>query len=292
MKIDKKQKILLGILPFWTPQIPPLGISCIKDYIKTHGFHNVKTVDANMEKELREIYDKYVNTLRRFIPGEKQGNYPSIVNEVWQNHMMAHLNYTDETGYKELIRILVRTIFFTSLEDHQAECLKAIVEENYQRLQRYIVNLVEREKPAVFALGVYMGTLPGSLFAFKLVRRRCPHVKNVMGGGVFYDQLAQGTDNLEYFLEKTPDYIDALLIGEGEVLFLKYLQGELDETKRVFTQSDINGEVLDLSKQQVPDFFDLPIGNYPYLSVYGSRSCPYRCTFCSDSVFWGKFRMK
>lgn len=286
------QKILLGILPFWTPLIPPLGISCIKNYVKQHGFLNVKTVDANMEIEFRDIYYDYFNILKKYIPEEERGNFYSVGNEVWQNHMMAHLNYTHEKDYIDLIRTLVYTIYFKQLTDQEIEPLIKVIVETYDRLERYLVKLLDREKPDIFALGVFIGTLPASLFAFKLAKKRCPHIKTVMGGGVFYDQLAVGTANLQVFLEKTKEYIDTLLAGEGEVLFLKYLQGKLDQSRRVHSHEDINGETLDLSVEQIPDFSDLHIRDYPFLSVYGSRSCTYNCTFCSDTVFWGKYRCK
>lgn len=290
--INKEKKILLAILPFWTPLIPPLGISCIKSYLKQNGFLNVKTVDANMEMELREMYDSYFKKLKEYIPEEEQGNFYSVGNEVWQNHMMAHLNYTSEIDYIELVRTLVSTIFFLELADSRIEPLNRIICETYSRLEKYLIDLLEKEQPDVLALGVYIGTLPASMFAFKLTRDRYPHIETVMGGGVFYDQLAAGTSNLEVFLEKTKDYVDALLVGEGEVLLLHYLQGKLDKSRKVHTMDDLKGKTLDLSIERVPDFSDLDIRSYPYLSVYGSRSCPYRCTFCSDSVFWGKYRYK
>lgn len=286
------EKILLAILPFWTPLIPPLGISCIKSFLKQNGFTNVKTVDANMEMELREMYDRYFELLKRYIPEEERGNFYSIGNEVWQNHMMAHLNYTDEKEYIDLVKTLVLTIFFRKPEDPEIYPLVNIISETYLKLERYLIRLLETEKPDVLALGVYIGTLPASIFAFKLAKKRYPHIRTVMGGGVFYDQLSAGTKNLEVFLEKTKGYIDTLLVGEGEVLFLKYMQGRLDKSRKVHTMKELNGEMLNLSVERIPDFSDLEIRNYPYISVYGGRSCPYRCSFCSDTVFWGKYRSK
>jgi hypothetical protein len=291
-KDPREQKIVLGLMPFWTPLIPPLGISCIKAYVKKHGFRSVKTVDANVEMEMREIYERYFSTLKEYISEFRRSNFYSIGNEVWQNHMMAHLNHTDKVAYGELVKTLVRTIFFTALEDRQVEQLHGVIAENYRRLEKYVLRLLEKEKPDVLALAVHIGTLPASMFAFRLAKSKYPHIRTVMGGGVFYDQLSVGTGNLERFLGLTKDYIDTLLVGEGEVLFLRYLEGKLPEGKRVYTQDDIKGQVVDLSQEQVPDFSDFDIRRYPYISTYGSRSCPYRCAFCSDSVFWGKYRRK
>ena len=82
------------------------------------------------------------------------------------------------------------------------------------------------------------------------------------------------------------------MIGEGQNLFLKLLRGELPESQRVFTIKDINGETLDISTTVVPDLSDLDIARYPYLAGSGSRSCPHNCSFCSVSLYYGKYRKK
>jgi hypothetical protein len=64
---NSKEKILLALLPFWDPQIPPLGLGCLKSYLKMHGYE-VKTVDANLDVEFREILDSYYAILKTIIP--------------------------------------------------------------------------------------------------------------------------------------------------------------------------------------------------------------------------------
>ena len=54
-------KILLGLLPFWTPLIPPLGISCLKSYLQKRGYQ-IKTIDVNIEEPFADIYHNYFNT--------------------------------------------------------------------------------------------------------------------------------------------------------------------------------------------------------------------------------------
>ena len=113
-----------------------------------------------------------------------------------------------------------------------------------------------------------------------------------MGGGIFADQLAPGSPNFDSFLEKTQSYIDKIIIGEGEILFYKWLSGELPGEQRVYTREDINGEVLELSTVGIPGFSDSKINEYPYCAAYTSRSCPFRCGFCSGIRQWGKYRKK
>ncbi|MGD2089481.1 MAG: radical SAM protein [Candidatus Aminicenantes bacterium] len=291
IKEPHREKILLLLLPYWTPVVPPSGLSCLKAFLKQHGY-NVKAVDANVEFKLREMYDKYFDALKEFVPQDKQSVFYNIGNEVWQNHMMAHLNYNDEEKYIELVKILVYNTFYCHVPDHQVARLNQLVAETYVRLEKYLIDLLEREKPTILGLSVYIGTIPASLFTFRLTRQRYPHIKTVMGGGIFNGLLAVNSPNLGFFLEKTEDYIDKIIIGEGELLFLKLLGGEFPASRRVITLEDIGGRMLDLSTVDIPDMSDFKLEYYPYLTSYASRSCPFQCSFCSDPVFWGRFRKK
>jgi len=287
---NKQEKILLGLLPFWDPLNPPLGISCIKSFLQKHGYH-VRAEDLNTKEEFKEIYERYFNTLKDPIPLFNRSNFYNIGKEVLVNHLMAHLHYTDEREYIELLKILVYQTFYTDIGEEVLFALMSIVKEFYSRLEQYFISLLEREKPTVLGLSVLKGSLPASLFSFKLAKTLYPYIKTVMGGGIFDDQLAVGSPDLELLLKKAP-YIDTLIIGEGELLFLKYLRGQLPKKQRVYSLKDINNEVLDLSTVVVPDFSDLNLQGYAEMGAYGSRSCPFHCKFCSETVRWGKFRKK
>jgi hypothetical protein len=287
----KKEKILLVLLPFWTPQIPPMGIACLKSYLQPKGY-DVKTVDVNIDDELRKLYNRYFDCLREYISREKRGNFYNIGHEVLQNHIMAHLNYKNESEYMELVKVLIYKTFFFHAGDSQVRRLNNVVDAFYTWLENYFTSLLEKEKPDVLGLSVYKGTVPASMFAFKLTRERFPHIKTVMGGAVFAQNLVVGTPDFEYFLEKTTDYIDKIIVGEGEVLFLKLLQNELPVSRRVFTRDDIGGEALDLEAVDIPGFSDLDISKYPAMAAYSSRSCPFQCSFCTETVYWGKYRKK
>lgn len=286
-----EEKILLVLLPFWDPQIPPLGMACLKSFLQQYRW-NVKSVDTNLESEFREIKDNYYTLLKKYIPGNKQGNIFNIGNQVLRNHMMAHLNNRDEKRYMELMNILVKKTFFTRVNENQLLELDEILKDFYLRLKKYLLNLLDKESPTILGLSVYGDTFPASLLAFKIAKEWNPSIKTLMGGGIFADQLAPGSPNLDFFKEKTRDYIDKIIIGEGEALFLRFLRGELEDSQRVFTFNDIGATGLDLSRVDVPDFSDFDLSYYPHLAHYGARSCPYQCKFCSETVNWGKYRKK
>jgi radical SAM superfamily enzyme YgiQ (UPF0313 family) len=288
-----KRKILLLMQPFWTPLIPPQGISYLKNFLQHHNYI-VKTVDANTQEQFRELYNRYFGLLQKYIPVDKQGNFFNIGHDVLRNHMMAHIHYEDEGVYGELVKILIYQTYFTVIGDAQVNELNDVLDLFYARMKRYILDLLEREKPEVLGISVLRDTIAPSMFAFRLAGEKYPDVMTVMGGSVFSDHLRIDSPNFEYFLEKTP-YIDKIIVGEGQILFLKLLRGELPETQRVFTLKDIEGETLNYSvfDYKFPDMTDFDVErDYPYLAAQGSGSCPNQCSFCNVAAFYGKYKEK
>jgi len=292
-----KEKILLVLLPFWTPLSPPLGITCLKSFLKSRHY-NVSAVDASAVEELRDSSKKYFSVLDQHIPDNKKGNFYSIANEVLRNHLMAHINYEDERLYMELVAILVKKTFFFNLEKKYLIKLTQIVDSFYKHLETYFLGLLEQEKPSVLGLSVFSDTLAPSIFCFRLIKNKYPETLTIMGGGVFADLLAPDTPNFKAFLEKTKRIIDKIIIGEGELLFHKILETKASNsmskrtTKRVYTLDDIDNQQLDICSVEPLDFSDFTLEAYPYLASYTSRSCPFQCAFCSETVQWGKYRKK
>lgn len=283
-------KILLLVMPFWDPLIPPMGISCLHSFLKKHCAA-VRKVDTNVENLFMDGYESYFTRLKQYIPIDKRSNFFNIGKEVLRNHMMAHINYSSEDEYIRLVQILVAKTFFCEIDRNQVVELSKILEDFYAHLKIFLLKLFDEVKPEVVGISVFKGSLPASLFAFRLAKEYDPQVKTVMGGGIFADQLTPGSPDWDLFLEKTP-FIDKIIIGEGELLFLKYLRNELPDNQKTFTLEDIDNKILDLSRVDIPDFSDFDLEYYPYLAAYTSRSCPFQCRFCSETVLWGKYRKK
>lgn len=289
---DEKQqeKVVLMLLPFWAPLIPPLGISCIKSYLKKYDY-NVKNVDLNLKADLWGIQSTYLNTLKKFIPESKMGNFQMVGYDILMNHLMAHINYTYEEKYVELVKILVSKNFYTDISEREVKELNSILDDFYAKLGRYILEVIQKEKPTTVGISVYSVNLAPSIFAFRIIKDKYPNIQTVMGGGVFADQLSIDSQNFKFFLEKAT-CIDKFIVGEGEKLFLKLLRNELPKDQRVYTLKDINDDLVDISKVDIPDFSDFDIKKYTQISSYTSRSCPFECSFCSETVQWGRYRKK
>jgi len=289
--MEETKKILLILLPFWTPMIPPLGITGLKSFLLQHGY-TVFTADANTEDTYKEKYDSYFRTLREYVPEEKRGNFYSIGTDVLRNHLMAHIHHTDEKKYLQLVKILINRTYYINSPDWLVRRLTGVVEEFYTWLQGYVKTLLTSERPDVLGLSVYKDILPAAMFVFRLTREEFPHIKTVMGGSVFSEQLVMGSPDMEFFLEKTREYIDKIIIGQGELLFLKYLQGKLPPSQRVYSARNIDNAVPDVSRLPIPDYSDIHLDRYPYLGFTGSVSCPYQCSFCNVVAYFGKFKQK
>jgi radical SAM superfamily enzyme YgiQ (UPF0313 family) len=285
------QKILLTLLPFWTPQVPPFGICSLKTYLQDYGY-DVKTMDANNDPDFRKIYYRYFETLQQMIPHDKQGNFYTVGHHVLRNHLLAYPNKDDNSLYEELLEQLMVNFFYAEPAIAGIHELDQIVADFYRLLDTYIEARLQEENPDVLGLSVFDDTMPASIFAFKRAKEIKPGIKTVMGGGVFSDQLAPGSENFNRFVEESAGYLDAMIVGEGEHLLLAWLKGELPSNKRVYSLDDVNHTLLDISNRPITDFSDIAIDDYPYLIHYSSRSCPFQCSFCSETVAWGKYRKK
>lgn len=284
-------KILLAILPYWSPIIPPGGPAALKSFLEPRGYR-IKAVDMIAKKESLAFYYGYFKELNKCLPEERKGALYNIGHDLLENHMMAHLNYDNEQEYIELVRLLIYNYYYVTIETRHILELNRLIENFYKTLGRYFLFLLESEKPEIVGLSVYKTTLPASLFVLKLTKEKKPHIKTVIGGGIFADSHAVGSPNFEKLLEITREYVDKVFIGQGELLFLKYLRGELPEQQRVYTPEDLHSEVLSFEDTDIPDYSDFNVYKYSHMSATASISCMYRCTFCNDAKFWGKFRKK
>lgn len=287
-----RNKILLVLLPFWTPLIPPQGIGQLKIFLKNYGY-NVKTADANVRTEFKEAYQQYFSTIKKYVPERNWGNLYNIGHDVLRNHMMAYFNYHDgvgdETQYYQLLKSILYHTYYRDLDDEQVLELDRIIKQFYSDLEKYILDLVEAEKPGVFGLTAHLGTLGACMFSFKQVKAKYNQIMTIIGGSVFAGELPPGSPDFDYFLEKTP-YIDKIVMGEGENLLLKILKDELPASQRVFTLEDINAKRLDIEQSELPDLSDFELERYPFNAAYISKSCPYKCKFCSVAGFFGDYR--
>lgn len=290
-------------LPFWSPLIPMQGIAAIKSFLQKYGY-GVKTIDLAVDGELLDDYQHYFDVIKKIVPEEKRGNFYNIGHDVLRNHMMAHVNYfnssvmgnsVDESNperYHELVDMIIFNTYHCHAETEHIRELNRVLDRFYNVLEQKFLKIVDEEKPAILGLSVNSGNLPASRFVFELTRKHNPSIQTIMGGSIFFNHLAVGNPDLDLFLEKTKTYIDKVIIGKGEILFLKLLRGEFPETKRLLTQDDVTDEETEIYQTEIPDLSDYNLEHYFYLAAGGSSSCPNKCSFCNVGNFFGKFKKK
>jgi radical SAM superfamily enzyme YgiQ (UPF0313 family) len=284
-------KILLLSLPFWTPSIPPLGISLLKSLLQENGFQ-VDTHDANMDTEFREIYGDYFAVIKSVVPAYKQGNFFNIGMDVMRNQMMAHLNYTDPDQYKRFIKEVIYLFYYCQIDEKNINKLIRILDDYYILLREFIHAYIRKFSPTTVGLSVFSGNLASSIFCFREIKKIDPTIETIMGGGTFSMELAIKNPNFERLLAKEGANIDKFFVGEADLLTLRYFQGKLDRSKKVYQLSELGEKNLTVSDVPIPDFSDLNIDKYPQIGYWTARSCPYQCSFCSETIYWGTYRKK
>ena len=75
------------------------------------------------------------------------------------------------------------------------------------------------------------------------------------------------------------------------MLFRELLSGTLRH-KRLLMRNDLPEATLNMKEVTVPDYGDFHLPNYLHLCIEGARSCPFQCSFCSETVQWGNYRKK
>ena len=155
---------------------------------------------------------------------------------------------------------------------------------------------IEDYNPSVIGLTVKSQNFTSGTIIAKIAKKINPDIKILVGG-------AHSTMNGKKVFES--DYIDFACIGEGEntvAELLNALEKDLDlntvnglmfrDNEKIITTKpreyidDLDS--LDFALTHAPkvlkDFDKYPIRAFGY--IFGSRGCPYACTFCESKAMW------
>ena len=279
-------KVLLIKPPYFTPWTPPLGIATLKSFLEKNGF-SAKCLDFNLDPELWGMHHKYFAALRELEDVSINDGYSKLW-WILNAHLLAHINGASADACASVLASVI-PLYGIRHTRQVIDKLIPLVDRFFNRLDE-LINRIDLSAYSVVGTSTYTTSLSASLFILKRVKQKASHILTVMGGGVFADDLALGSENLEILVREFP-YVDHIILGEGELLFLKLLAGELPE-KRVISIADLNGETLNMRDVPVPDFSDLSNELYHHLTIEGARSCPFQCSFCSETIQWGDYRKK
>jgi radical SAM superfamily enzyme YgiQ (UPF0313 family) len=283
---DKNVRILLLKPPYFTPWTPPLGIAILKSFLSQYGY-SVTCFDFNVDPELWCMHHKYFSTLQEFDRTILNDGYSKLW-WVLNAHMLAFANGSSQAEIAGMLSIIL-PIYGIRAGRGATESLIPLVENYFRRLEE-VAGGIGFCNYDVVGTSTYTTSLGSSLWLLRMAKQHAPSIKTVMGGGAFADDLALGSTNLEILLRDYP-FIDHVVLGEGEMLFLQLLNGSL-AGKRLISLADLNGATLPMKDVPSPDFSDLNLENYYHLTIEGARSCPFQCSFCSETIQWGEYRKK
>jgi len=278
--------VLLLKPPYFSPLTPPLGIAIIKSFLERNGFRAI-CFDFNTDIELWGMHHKYFRTLQALEDVTINDGYSKLW-WILNAHLLARANGADPERCASVLESVI-PLYGIRCNRQVIDAVIPLVEKFFKRLEE-LSDQFELAPDSVVATSTYTTSLGPSLFILQKLKQKYPGIKTVMGGGAFADDLALGSDNLETLIREY-DYVDHVVLGEGELLFLKLLQGELAH-KRVISIADLGGTTLEMRDVPVPNFSDLNPRNYFHLTIEGARSCPFQCSFCSETIQWGNYRKK
>lgn len=167
------------------------------------------------------------------------------------------------------------------------------LEDNIAIMTKYLLDLY----PRIVSFYTMCNSYIVSVLLAKELKKRNKDIKIVFGG-------PQATMSAEATL-RAFEFIDAISIGEGELSIEETVEALIGERE----YSDVHGLVYrksgeivfnssypfldneELSKYSVKNFEPYDIKEYANIDV--GRGCPYNCSFCSTSIFWGRrYRIK
>jgi radical SAM superfamily enzyme YgiQ (UPF0313 family) len=279
-------KILLIKPPFFTPWTPPLGIALLKSFMEPHGY-SVRCIDLNTDSELWGTHHTYFGALQQLENISINDGYSKLW-WILNAHMLAYVNGASPAACSRMLDTII-PLYGIKHDRNTIKTLLPIVDRFFKRLEE-LGDQFDLTDYGVVGTSTYTTSLAPSLFMLKKLKEKYPHLVTVMGGGIFADDFAPGSYNLDALVTEYP-YVDQVVIGEGELLFLKLLQGEF-AGKRVVSIADIEGTTVNMADSRLPDFSDLNLEPYYHLTIEGGRSCPFQCKFCSETVQWGEYRKK
>jgi radical SAM superfamily enzyme YgiQ (UPF0313 family) len=272
--------------PFFTPMSPPLGLGLLKAFLESHG-HRVRCFDTNVDSALWATHHRYFGVLE----GPSQRRVNDGYSKFWfvlNAHMQAYVAGADGARCARVLEAIA-PLYGLQIAPEGARALHMLVVAFFKRLAE-LIDDIDLADCDFIGTSTYTTSLAASLFTLERFKRRYPRARTIMGGGVFFDDLARGSSNLERLLQGH-DFVDHVVLGEGELLTLRLIDGDFED-KRLVTVADLGRATLPVFDIPIPDFSDFDLDNYFYLSIEGGRSCPFQCSFCSETVQWGDYRKK
>ena len=297
-------KSLLIMAPFWDPYCPPLGITSIQAYMKSRN-RDVAIYDFNTEANIWRLQRQYFNKFVEVVPEAANWNIMRLGPDYFARHQMAWLRLRHQrSDYLDLVHRIVNIDGKQNISLKRLEDFDPILEHLYSLIQTKTDEIIAEHQPDSIGCTLLTTTLPASLEILRRARELNPKIRTVLGGpGPIMGAGAESPDT-HRILEHC-DWLDNIVIGEGEVLMDAFHHGKF-EKKKIYSLEHVEqftkdpelaapvriGLIRDISQLPTPDYTGLKVGSYTDLSLGISRGCSYQCSFCYETTYWKKYRKR
>lgn len=149
-----------------------------------------------------------------------------------------------------------------------------------------IRRIIEAARGELFGFSCLTANRRGTQALSELVRRQYPSAFIVVGGP---HASALPSEILHRWAA-----VDAVVIGEGEVTFMEIVAmikaGKRPQGIPGLAWRENGGVRLGGPRVRIRHLDSLasPHDHFPLSTVFASRGCPHRCTFCASPVLWGR----
>jgi len=197
---------------------------------------------------------------------------------------------------RDKVDLTIKSIFGQLKKKYLSrEDMIRISSENY--LNDFIHYILKTE-PDIVGISCLDTSLLNTVVLSKAIKKQNKNIKIVLGGpGVFYNY----SDLMAHFSS-----IDYCIIGEGEIpldKLIDYFKGKIkiDQVPGLAYRNKTGisivkpAEFIDINTLPYLclNLYDVPADSLESMSCETGRGCPYKCTFCSTTAFWGnRFRVK
>jgi radical SAM superfamily enzyme YgiQ (UPF0313 family) len=169
-----------------------------------------------------------------------------------------------------------------------------------------VLSFVKERSPHLVGVSLNCIQLEGGYSVIKAIRESSPGITVVVGG-------PHPSGIKEQIFEECPE-IDIVVVGEGEQSMLQLVGaiaggGDLSDVKgiiyrknKTIVHNEPRTHIHNLDMLPQPNYDLLvgpfsypgtnPLGAIPQVHLMAARGCPFRCTFCNDSVWGGRVRFR
>ena len=250
--------IVLAQLPLRWNYVAPLNLALLKAFLEQKGLET-KVVDfsPNYNEKFVEIVRK-----KKVEDEELAECYlrASAINSTILRYVVRKV---------ALRRAWSKVIYPLYLVDKEEGAFDEVDNSIYEVYSEIADNIMDCS-PSLVGFSTDVFSIGHSLNVAKILKEERKDLKIIFGGpGTLYGWK---------FLLKY-DFIDHIIVGEGEYALLKIADGLRDRV--IFS----NEFLVNLNNLPTPDYTDLDTGKYCFLGVETQRGCVNRCRFCNIRTF-------